>query len=96
MTWRREHRSPGQSDEQPDCCLVKGAAMKHLEDQARQRVNDAIQTGMRSQAVKRLLAESKPAASLAPQERPGKVSLQPGMRPGLISVLLGWIFGVAR
>jgi hypothetical protein len=70
--------------------------MKHFEDQARQRVNDAIQTGMRSQAVQRALAERKPAAFASPQDMTGNYTSRAIARHGWIVGLFSWLFGLAR
>jgi hypothetical protein len=50
-----------------DAETQKGPAMKHLEHLAQSRVNDALQAGLRNQAIHRALAEDAPAPAARPR-----------------------------
>ncbi len=67
--------------------------MKHLEEISRMRVDEAIQTGLRSQSVRRARNENKlPAPSASPKKiRQRDLGLP--TQPNWITLLIYWLLG---
>jgi hypothetical protein len=65
--------------------------MKHLEELSRQRVEEAIQTGLRSQSAHRARLEHKQVAQAAAPNKLRQPITSPATKPGRFSMLIHWI-----
>lgn len=67
--------------------------MKQYEELSRMRVNEAIQIGLRSQAVHRARYENKHPATPASAEKVRRSDPRPSAQPGWITLFFYWLIG---
>jgi hypothetical protein len=67
--------------------------MKHYEELSRMRVDEAIQNGLRSQAIHRNLKESRHPAALASPEKAVRPNLKSSVRSNWFTLILYRVLG---